>query len=86
MATLLSRKVMSLNELTMLSRLPASACMHFLRELETQGLLETTEPSVHQPLAARKHAHQADLHPQARSRPGVAASLIHSIRRRFGIG
>jgi hypothetical protein len=84
MATLLSRKTMSLSELTMLSRMPDSVCLHFLRELDAQGLLETT--SLQKPLTIHRHAHKTEPGLPARARPGVASSLIHSIRRRFGIG
>ncbi len=86
MATLLSRRVMSLNELTMLSRLPATVCLTFLRELDMQGLLETTEHSKLQPLLVHQYAHQAEPNPAAGAQTGVASSLFHSIRSRFGIG
>lgn len=86
MATLLSRKVMNLNELTMLSRLPATVCLAFLRELEMQGLLDTTEHSTNEPLVAHPHAHQAEPKPTASVQSGRASSLLHNLRSHFGIG
>jgi hypothetical protein len=86
MATLLSRKAMSLAELTMLSRMPDAACLGFLRELDTQGLLTSSERIAQAPLAAGRAAHAGAPNPATRARPSVASSLIHSIRRRFGIG
>ena len=86
MATLLSRRVMSLNELTVLSRLPATVCLTFLRELDMQGLLDTTEQSMHEPLVVHPHAHQAQPKPTANVRGGRAASMFHNIRSHFGIG
>jgi len=86
MATLLSRKVMSLPELTMLARMPGPACFTFLRELDSQRLLEITERAMQTPLATHKLAHKAEASAPTRTRPGVASSLILSIRRRFGIG
>jgi hypothetical protein len=85
-ATLLSRKHMSLTELAMLSRMTVTACFAFLSELEAIGILQTTERQDQRPLVPPRLVHQTSPVQPSRARPGVTSSLIHSIRRRFGIG
>jgi hypothetical protein len=88
MATLLSRKMMSLTDLTRLSRIAVDSCQSFLRELDANGLLSTTDLALQTHTGAQTRAatpHARPSSPAASARPGIATSLIHSIRRRFGI-
>jgi hypothetical protein len=77
-ATLLSRKALSLSDLKTLARIPDVAFFPFLRELDLQGYLVTIEHGAPVPLTSKS--------PGTRTKPGIASGLIHSLRRRLGIG
>lgn len=77
-ATLLSRKALSLSDLKALSRIPDVAFFPFLRELDLQGYLVTIEQGAPATVSCKA--------PGARTKPGIASGLIHSLRRRLGIG
>lgn len=81
LATMLSRRAMSLPELATLARVPLAHCRHFVNELQRQGLIDALPagPAV-RPDRTASRAAVAD----ASTRRGVGATLIHSIRRRFG--
>ena len=77
-ATLLSRKALSLSDLKTLARIPDVAFFPFLRELDLQGYLVTIEQGAQVTLNSKT--------PSTRTKPGAASGLIHSLRRRLGIG
>lgn len=81
LATMLSRRAMSLPELAALARVPLAHCQQFVTELQRQGLIDVL-PSSPTTLAPRPEARAAAA--VTSTRRGVGASLIHSIRRRFG--
>ena len=81
LATMLSRRAMSLPELAALARVPLAHCQQFVTELQRQGLIDVL-PSSHQTRVPRPEARTATA--VTSTRRGVGASLIHSIRRRFG--
>lgn len=88
MATLLSRRPLQVAELVSLSRVPESRCVAFVDALLNARLVDSTD------LPAPNGAGALGRSPAAPSRPavappkarGVGASLIASIRKRFGIG
>jgi len=86
-ATLLSRRPMSLAELSTVSGMPLKRCEGFVGELAQVGLLEMTEdlPSM---APAPIKPQPADNEPAktALTRAGFGRALISSIRRRFGMG
>lgn len=81
-ATMASRRALTLSALAELSRIPSTNCESWLLEWAQLGLIEfgQAEPPASRPTAAPE--------PQVTeptTRQGFGASLIHSIRRRFGI-
>ncbi|MCD6664573.1 MAG: hypothetical protein LT081_00640 [Hydrogenophaga sp.] len=81
LATMLSRRAMSLPELASLARVPLAHCQQFVTELQRQGLIDIL-PSSPTTVVPRPEARAATA--VTSTRRGVGASLIHSIRRRFG--
>jgi hypothetical protein len=75
MATMLSRRALSVHELADLSRQPADRCMAFVQTLRSLGLLEIDAGAAARP-----------AEPPAR-KPAAAAqrTLVDSLRRRLGI-
>ncbi|MFC3686538.1 hypothetical protein [Hydrogenophaga luteola] len=98
-ATLLSRKHLSLKDLASLSRVPADKCSIFVRTLFKEQLLESKPVSVAaksavpdaaaavtmtSPYAAEEQDSSSAPATPPRTR-GLGSSLIASIRKRFGI-
>lgn len=82
-ATLISRRAMSLREVSDISRIPAERCEEFLLEWAQMDLLLLGDPTrqrSHDKLSAG-----AKPRPDLASPSGFGASLIRSIRSRFGI-
>lgn len=84
LATMLSRREMSLRELSSLARISLPQCREFLDVLLGQGLLGVSlAPAV--PVAATPCPRDSGkAGARGKTSRGVGASLIHSIRRRFG--
>lgn len=88
MATMLSRRPLSIKELSSTSRLSVSTCTAFVRLLEAAQLLEVRpKPSV--PTAGTDVSPMGFIGAQNAQKPqapgrGVGAALLHSIRQRFG--
>lgn len=85
-ATMISRRAMSLQEAASLARIPTQRCEDYLLEWVGHGLVTmSNRPAMpsHSDMQATPHAtpHAATPVP----RHGFGASLIHSIRKRFGI-
>lgn len=82
-ATMMSRRAMSLQEASTLSRIPPERCEEFLIEWTRHGLVSMSD----RPVANGMTAPPNPTSDAARltSRAGFGASLIHSIRKRFGI-
>jgi hypothetical protein len=83
-ATMVSRRAMSLGEVSELSRIPAQRCEEFLLEWARHGLLQMHQrPDI--PVQRIGHPSGDGAGPDPAPRGGFGASLIHSIRKRFGI-
>lgn len=85
-ATMISRRAMSLQEAANLSHIPTQRCEEYLLEWVSHGLVSM----CNRPVAPSRSCMPATPAPsQHAARPvprhGFGASLIHSIRKRFGI-
>lgn len=89
MATMLSRRALSVRDLSASTLVPDSQCENFLRELLNAQLLDEVIPA---PAAFKPAGPDADRStpaaqtsmPEPKSR-GIGQSLLRSIRKRFGI-
>lgn len=83
-ATMISRRPMRLSELADLSRIPVQRCEEFLLEWARHDLVQLSERTQ----SSMKPASPSDSEESllgASPKAGFGASLLHSIRRRFGI-
>jgi len=86
-ATLLSRRLMSLAELSTVSGMPPNRCEEFVGELTHVGLLEIAEDLPKTAPAQSMPQQAEDVHARpAVTKAGFGRALISSIRRRFGMG
>lgn len=89
MATMLSRRSLTVQDLNATTQVADGACKVFLQELHDAGLLEVVTPNPTSEAAgvaqvdAKTQGGMAPL-PEAKAR-GVGRSLLRSIRKRFGI-
>lgn len=86
LATMISRRAMSLQEASTLSRISTQRCEEFLLEWARHGLVSMRSQPVelmHSDAPAANDPAQGISRPTARH--GFGVSLIHSIRKRFGI-
>ncbi len=85
-ATMISRRAMSLAEVSALARVPQAICQGFLAALGEKGYLQTkVVESPPTPVAETVSTNTPEPAPRTSARPGFGASLLRSIRKRFGI-
>lgn len=85
-ATLLSRRLLTLSELSSLSGMQLQRSEEFVMELAQHRLLETADP-LPAPAPVQRGSPPSVKSGESRAaRPGLGRALISSIRRRFGMG
>ncbi|MBC5767811.1 hypothetical protein [Ramlibacter albus] len=82
MATMLSRKTLSIEELSEASRLPPEKCLSFVQTLRSLGLLTVQEGGA--PAPTRSEARAQAVRPNEAA-PDARRTLVQSFRRRLGI-
>lgn len=84
-ATMVSRRAMSLQEASDLSRIPAARCEEYLLEWARHGLVSLHNRPAEPLRIDEPERPDPTAHARANARHGFGTSLIRSIRKRFGI-